>query len=132
MSYLLDGNVLVALMLQGHVHHDRANAWFASNTLAFHTCAVTEGTFLRLHIRLAVDSSAKAAWSTLAQFQSHPRHEFIDDGFSYAAVPYGRLLGFKQVTDTWLAQLSRSRAIKLATLDAGLVSSHPDVAFLVP
>ena len=30
MTWLLDGNVLVALVIDSHVHHDRAHRWFAT------------------------------------------------------------------------------------------------------
>ena len=96
------------------------------------TCSVTEGTFLRLHMLLAADSSAAAAWQSLASFQSNPDHLFINDGFSYATVSEKGLLGHKQVTDAWLAQLARRHGLKLATLDAGLVTVHVDVDFLIP
>ena len=29
MTWLLDGNVLVALIIGSHVHHDRVHRWFA-------------------------------------------------------------------------------------------------------
>ncbi|MBL9143955.1 MAG: PIN domain-containing protein [Verrucomicrobiaceae bacterium] len=132
MIWLLDGNILSALMIDTHVHHLRTKHWFASLTDPFATCSVTEGTFLRLHMRLAADTSAKAAWTTLAQFQSHPRHTFLDDGFSYAGVSTHLIQGHKQVTDAWLAELARRHGARLATLDTGLVATHADVGFLIP
>jgi uncharacterized protein len=83
MTWLLDGNLLAALMLNGHVHHARANSWFGSLADRFATCSVIEGTFLRLSLHLVVGTSAVSAWAALAQFQSHPNHYFIEDGFSY-------------------------------------------------
>jgi hypothetical protein len=62
MTWLLDGNVLVALVIDSHVHHDRAHQWFA--TLAqdrFATCPLTQGTLLRVHMRSAANRSAAAA-----------------------------------------------------------------------
>jgi toxin-antitoxin system PIN domain toxin len=132
MSWLLDGNVIVALLIDTHPHHQRARTWFSAVTEPVVTCSVTEGTFLRLHMLLAADSSAAAAWKSLVSFQSNPDHLFIDDGFSYATVSEKGLLGHKQVTDAWLAQFSRRHGLKLATLDAGLVTVHADVAVLVP
>lgn len=101
-------------------------------TDAFHTCSVTEGTFLRLHMMLATDTTSAAAWKNLALIQSDPMHRFIDDGFSYENVSNKGLQGHKQVTDAWLAQLARRHGARLATLDAGLVAAHPDVGFLIP
>ena len=131
MKHLLDGNVLVALCLDGHLHHQLARAWFARSTGPFATCCVTEGTLLRLHMTMAVDATPGAAWNVLAALRRHPRHVYWDDGFSYATVPHRSLQGAKQVTDAWLAELCRRRKAKLATLDSGLAALHADVAELI-
>lgn len=132
MSWLVDGNALIALTVVGHPLHDRSKVWFEGLTESFHTCSVTEGTFLRLHMMMAIDRSAATAWKNLRLIQSDPMHRFIDDGFSYISVPTATIQGHKQVTDAWLAQLARRQGLRLATLDAGLASDHPDVAFLIP
>ena len=62
MTWLLDGNLLVALAIDSHVHHERALRWFDSMSEPFATCAITEGTLLRLHMRFAADKSVAAAW----------------------------------------------------------------------
>jgi len=132
MSLLVDGNGLIALAIQSHPGHARAKAWFESLTETFHTCSVTEGTFLRLHMMIATDTTSAAAWKNLALIQADPMHRFIDDGYSYAQVATKGLRGHKQVTDAWLAQLARRHGVKLATLDGGLVATHADVGFLIP
>jgi predicted nucleic acid-binding protein len=46
MTWLLDGNVLTALVLEGHVHHARVKQWMAARNGAddsFATCAITQG-----------------------------------------------------------------------------------------
>lgn len=132
MSWLVDGNALIALAVKSHPQHERSKKWFEAVTDTFHTCSVTEGTFLRLHMILAVDTTAKTAWKNLALIQSDPMHQFVDDGYSYAQVATRMLQGHKQVTDAWLAQLARRHGLRLATLDAGLVTIHPDVGHLIP
>ena len=131
MTVLLDANVLIAVVLDGHMHHARADAWLARQPV-FATCSVTQGTLLRVHMQLATDKTAAAAWSVLRAVASHPRHEFWDDGFSYVEVPHRHLQGPKQVTDAWLAELARRRHGKLATFDSALATLHADVAMLVP
>jgi uncharacterized protein len=132
MIWLLDGNILTALLIDSHADHEYVKAWFLGMHDAFATCAVTEGTLLRLHMRLAADSSSStAAWDTLKRFKSHPHHRFIDDGFSYETLQTQFILGRRQVTDAWLAALAKRHGAKLATLDSGLALSHPDVAVLV-
>jgi hypothetical protein len=132
MSWLLDGNVIVALLIDTHPHYQRATSWFGTVMDPVFTCSVTEGTFLRLHMQMAADRSSTAAWQSLADFQRNPQHHFIDDGYSYAQVATKGLLGHKQVTDAWLAQLARRHGTKLATLDGGLIEMHADVGFLIP
>lgn len=132
MSWLVDGNGIIALAINSHPQHARAKAWFESLTDTFHTCSVTEGTFLRLHMMLATDTSSAPAWKNLALIQADPMHHFIDDGYSYSQVATRGLLGHKQVTDAWLAQLARRHGARLATLDGGLVATHADVGFLIP
>jgi uncharacterized protein len=131
MSWLVDGNALLALAIRSHPHHLPSKRWFESLKEIFCTCSVTEGTFLRLHMRLALDESSSLAWSTLKQIQADSMHRFIDDGFSYAELATKSIIGQRQVTDAWLAQLARKHQLKLATFDVGLVRSHPDVGILI-
>jgi predicted nucleic acid-binding protein len=128
---LLDGNVLVAMALHNHVHRARCLHWF-SQVEIFATCAVTEGTLLRLHMMLAQDTSAAAAWRTLEAYRAHPRHVFWPENFSYAEIVPIRITVCRQITDSWLAELARRKSGKLATLDAALATLWPDVAVLVP
>jgi hypothetical protein len=133
-TWLLDGNLLVALRIDSHVHHTRAHRWFATIGAGgrFATCAVTEGTLLRLHMMAAVDGSAPAAWQALTEVRAHGQHVFWDAGFSYEQVPHHHLQGHRQVTDAWLAQLARRRRGRVATLDSSFSTLHADVVDLVP
>ncbi len=132
MTELLDGNVLVALVLRNHVHHERCCNWFGGRSAPFATCAVTQGTLLRLHMQMAVDGSAQAAWATLKAVVNHPKHHFWDDGFNYLDVPHHLLTGPRQITDAWLAELARRRGGKVATLDAAFAALHPKWVNLLP
>ena len=129
-TYLLDGNLLVALRIDTHEHHRRAQFWFSRLRAAdrFATCAVTEGTLLRVHMAVAMDRSAKAAWQALEEIRSLEQHVFWQAGFSYREIAPGKLTGGKQVTDAWLAEVTRRKNGLLATLDGGLALLHPDVA----
>ena len=60
------------------------------------------------------------------------RHEFWPDSVSFADVEVGGVVGHRQVTDAYLAQLARSRKGQLATLDSGLANLHTDIAVLIP
>lgn len=130
--WLLDGNVLVALAIDTHVFHERVRQWFDSLSDPFATCAITEGTLLRVHMKIAQDTSAAAAWFVLEAIHQMPDHAFWNDGFSYREVGHAGLVGLTQVTDAWLAELARRHEAKLATLDSSLVALHSDIGFLVP
>ncbi len=93
---------------------------------------MTQGTLLRLHMTMAVDTSAKAAWQTLQRIVSVPGHHYWDDGFGFVDVDHRHLQGAKQVTDAWLAALARHRRGKLATFDSGFARIHADVAEHIP
>jgi toxin-antitoxin system PIN domain toxin len=130
MSVLLDGSVLVALMLDDHVHHTAARSWFLRLGDGFATCPITQGTLLRLLIQEG--QSAAAAKSVLLELSAHPDHEFWVDALSYRDVSLDGVIGRRQVTDAYLAQLARAHQARLATFDGGLASLHPDVVDLVP
>lgn len=130
-THLLDGNALVALCLDGHQHHRLVRAWFRAGSFPFATCSVTQGTLLRLHMRFAEDCSAGAAWATLEALAASARHELWLADHSYLDIPHRHLQGPRQVTDAWLAELARRHHGTVATLDGGLVASHPDVGELI-
>lgn len=133
-TWLLDGNLLVAMRMDTHIHHERAHRWFAGLEPEdrFATCALTEGTLLRLHMMTAVDGSVDAAWQALSEVRAHERHLFWEAGFSYEQVPHRHLQGHRQVTDAWLAELARRKGGRLATLDGALAHLHGDVTTLIP
>jgi uncharacterized protein len=129
-TVLLDANVLIALVVDDHVHHAVAESWFAGLDGNFATCPVTEGSLMRLLIREG--QPAATARVILAGTAAHPRHEFWPDDVPYGDVPTRGIVGHRQVTDAYLAQLARAHEARLATFDQALAKLHPDVAELVP
>ncbi|MBK9181348.1 MAG: hypothetical protein IPM45_17625 [Acidimicrobiales bacterium] len=77
MTVLLDGNVLVALAVEDHVHHEGAVRWFAADERPFATTPITQGTLLRLLLRTGLP--AADALAVLEGVAAHPRHEFWPD-----------------------------------------------------
>ena len=130
MTVLLDANVLIALLVEDHVHHEAAENWFAGTSANFATCPVTQGSLIRLLIREG--QPAAAARMVLSQTMASPRHEFWPDDIPYTDVPVDGIIGHRQVTDAYLAQLARARGARLATFDQALAKLHADVADLVP
>jgi uncharacterized protein len=126
---LLDGNVLVALAVDEHVHHDVAAAWFERESDAFATTPITQGTLVRLLVRQGL--TADVALSVLIGFTAHERHEFWPCDRPYDSIALRGVVGHRQVTDGYLAAQARARDAKLATFDEGLAITHADVAELL-
>jgi len=122
---LLDANVLVALVVPEHVHHEAAEAWLATADGPFATCPITEGALVRLLVREG--QGAAAARRVLSGIAAHPRHAFWPADLPYARADLDRVDGHRQVTDAYLAALARARGGRLATFDRGLATAHADV-----
>ena len=129
MTVLLDSNVLIALVVAEHVHHDHAAGWFADAKIAFATCPITQGALVRFLLRNG--NTATAARAVISGITASSRHEFWSDDLSFVDVDLAGVIGHRQVTDAYLAQLARNRNGQLATLDAGLAHLHDDVALLL-
>ena len=130
MSVLLDSSLLIAASLQGHVHNEAADHWLTALDDRYATCPITQGALIR--IALQSDYTLGEASELLEQITSSDQHDFWPDDIDYLNVEFRGLVGHRQVTDAYLAQLARHRGEKVATLDRGFVSQHPDVAELVP
>jgi toxin-antitoxin system PIN domain toxin len=123
---LLDANVLIALVVTEHVHHDAAEAWLQRAEGPFATCPFTQTALARFLVREG--RPARDAASVLAAIVGHPRHAFWPADLGVDAIAWERVDGHRQVTDAYLAALARAKGGRLATLDRGLAAVHPDVA----
>lgn len=130
MTTLLDANVLISLAVADHVHHEAAEKWLAANRASFATCPITQGSLVRLLVRQG--QPAGAATDLMRALTGDPRHHFWPDNVPFADVELTGVVGHRQVTDAYLAQLARTRSGLLATFDQGLAQLHSDVAELVP
>jgi hypothetical protein len=127
---LLDANVLIALVVADHIHHDSAEEWFFGESGRFATCPITEGSLVRMIVRGGQSAeTAKAVVSALAR---DPRHEFWPDDLPYSSVSMMGVIGHRQVTDAYLAQLTRAHNGRLASFDGGLAKLHSDIVDLIP
>ena len=130
MTALLDANVLIALVVTEHVHHDAAAEWLSLSGTGFATCPITQGSLVRFLVRTG--QSAAAARDVVGAVASANRHEFWSDTVSFADIEVDGIVGHRQVTDAYLAQLARIHKGRLVTLDSGLAHLHNDVAVLIP
>jgi hypothetical protein len=126
---LLDANVLIALVVEDHVHHQHAEKWFKESGAGFATCPITQGSLIRLLIREG--QTAETARSVLQAVTGGPRHEFWPDNASYDNIPVAGIVGHRQVTDAYLAHLARSYTARLVTFDQALAKLHEDVTDLI-
>lgn len=130
MAYLLDVNLLVALIDPQHVFHERAHEWFATEGLTgWATCPITENGVLRVVGNRAYanyQGNPAVVAESLQSLLARPGHRFWPDDISLldgARVDISRLLSAGQVTDSYLLALARAHGGKLATLDHRLVIS---------
>jgi toxin-antitoxin system PIN domain toxin len=121
-TYLADGNVLVALVVAEHVHHQAALTWFGEAEPDLATCPITEGTLLRFLIREGQSSAASIA--VLDAVRAQEWHRFWPDDIPHAADQLGGVIGHRQVTDAYLVALARHHGGAVATLDRGLAALH--------
>jgi toxin-antitoxin system PIN domain toxin len=131
-AYLLDVNVLVALMWPAHEAHSAALKWFRlSGGKSWATCGVTQAGFVRIVSNPAFSSDAlspQQAMELLHSNVSHAAHRLWKDdaGFLSVVTPFAaRITGHRQVTDAFLLGLALRNKGKVATLDRGMLSLVP-------
>lgn len=129
MRFLLEVNVLIALIDPVHIHHGLAHDWFErEGGEAWATCPIVQNGALRIVGSPAYTNSPKtpaAVADVLAEFLATDGHEFWPDDASLLGNPLvltAKIANAKQVTDTYLLALARSRNGRLATFDRRLMT----------
>jgi uncharacterized protein len=138
--FLLDVNLLMALLWEDHEHHGCARKWF-SGVREFATCPLTQLGFARLssHPALGYGLSADRAFEILRGLLADPRHQFVADSISCtdSLLRTDMIHTSGQVTDHYLralARQNRQNRLALATLDRELAArfrAEPDIVCLV-
>jgi len=127
--FLLDVNVLIALIDPAHVQHDQAHAWFGRvGRKAFATCPITENGLLRIlgHPRYPNSPGPPSVVAdALSIIRAMPGHEFWPDSVSLAderlfVTPL--LSSHSRVTDGYLLALALANKGRLATMDQKLAA----------
>jgi toxin-antitoxin system PIN domain toxin len=120
--YLLDINLLLALMDPMHVHHEPSHEWFAENgQQAWATCPLTENGFIRIaghpnYPNRPGDTSA--IFSILRQLCEAAGHHFWPEDLSILDIlTPDSIITHNQITDIYLLGLAVHNKGKLATLD---------------
>lgn len=124
MTFLLDVNVLIALIDPVHVSHDQAHDWFGRiGRGSWATCPLTENGAMRIvgHPRYQnCPGSPFVVAEILAGLRTVSGHVFWADDLSLIDAEHvdrSGILTSSQVTDTYLLALARRRGGRLATFD---------------
>jgi len=117
-SWLLDVNLILASRWRTHAEHASVKAWLDS-VEEFHTCSITELGFVRISLSVAYNSTWNEVQESLGALHARVGHRFLADDVDGTSAPQ---TGSKDTTDAHLVSLSRRHGLKLATLDASLVT----------
>ncbi len=127
MTYLLDVNVLIALIDPDHVAHDAAHRWFeGEGREAWATCPMTENAVIRIvghHRYPGAPGPPPVVAAIVGQLLALPGHVFWPDDISLVAsshVDPAQIRTVGQVTDSYLLALAIAHAGRLATFDRRL------------
>lgn len=131
-AFLLDVNVLVALMWPAHESHARAQEWFARNARrGWATCPMTQAGFARIVSNPSFSPDAVSppeAVRLLAANLELRQHCFWPDDLTLARATEGfrkNLTGHRQFTGAYLLALAIHHKGKLATLDRSIAALLP-------
>jgi len=132
-AFLLDVNVLIALMWPAHESHAQVQDWFSRKSRqGWATCPLTQAAFVRIIANPAFSRDAVTpleAVKLLGANLNHPSHRFWADEISFvqATQPFARrLAGHQQVTDAYLLGLVMHKRGALATMDRALLALLPE------
>lgn len=128
MRSLLDINVVIALLDPDHLFHHRAHTWWGrSGGEGWASCPITENGVVRIMSNRSYNPkrslSPNDAAAILRTFTERTDHQFWQDTVSIldpTFVDSTRLLGPKQVTDTYLLALASINMGRLVTFDESI------------
>ena len=125
--FLLDLNVLIALLSEEHEHHRKANNWFASlKRDEWGVCPLTEAGFVRIVTNPAMrfgGNSFHQAGAVLADLAARAGYRYwpITESWASLTAPVAaRIFGHQQVADAYLLGLAIKENGVLATFDKGI------------
>jgi uncharacterized protein len=126
-TFLLDVNVLIALIDPTHVGHQSAHDWFADEGhISWATCPMTENGVIRIVSNPKYPNtpgSPSIVANSLSGLCQLSGHIFWPDDISLVAsshVDPSLIFTSAQVTDSYLLALASAHGGKLATLDRRL------------
>ncbi len=125
MRYLLDVNVLIALLDNGHNAHAKAANWFVANADGWASCPITQLGVIRIMSQPSYprQQMARDVWEALSLTAANTNHAFWPDDASlleHGIVDWRKIIGHRQITDAYLLALAVKRGGKLVTFDRPL------------
>ncbi len=123
--YLLDLNLIIALVNESHVHHSAALEWFNASVLEWALCAFTEAGLLRFLTQPKLRNvPMREAMAILASLKAEPgcRYMPVSADWHQTTAPFAeRLHGHNQITDAFLLGMAIREGFLLATFDRGIL-----------
>ncbi len=128
-TFLLDVNVLIALVDPAHLQHDQAHKWFARvGHKGFATCPLTENGLVRIIGHPKYPNSPgppSAVVQSLMAIRGLSGHKFWPDKISIAEDAFfasALLSSHSRVSDSYLLALAHANGGRLATMDQKLTT----------
>jgi uncharacterized protein len=129
LTFLLDINVIIALIDPTHVGHDAAHRWFADEAQpSWATCPLTENGVIRIvgHPKYPNSPGSPAEVARIVtQLRAMPGHVFWPDDISLMDADHVDCAGLRtsaQVTDSYLLALAVAHGGRLASFDRRLTA----------
>ena len=123
--YLLDVNVLLALISENHIHHQIVTAWFNTPGLQWAICSFTEAGFLRNATAPRPGQiTMSEATAVLMRMALAPGYHYLPitaDWQTLCSPFFKRLYGTRQVTDAYLLGLAVRDGLILVTMDKAIL-----------
>ena len=142
-AFLLDVNVLVALLDEDHVHFERAQVWFEHEGKdSWLSCPITQNGVVRIASNSRYNTVAltpEQAIESLRSLTEYGNHRFVPDDLSLldpTLIDAAALISNAQLTDSYLLALAAKHNASLATFDRRLVTaavrSEKKSVYLIP
>ncbi len=126
MRALFDISILLALLDQDHIHHERTRAWWATQRHhGWASCPLSQNGFVRIISQKAYQHPKPIieAFGMLQHATTRPDHQFWPDDLSLldtTLINHSRVLSPRHLTDIYLLALAVKHGGRLVTLDTGI------------
>ena len=127
MRALLDINILIALLDTGHIMHDAATSWLELEIEnGWASCPLTQNGTIRILSQPAYPNSQPAALvaERLMEACANDQHLFWTDSISLLSdktINWHKILGHRQITDSYLLALAVQNEGRFVTFDQNVV-----------